>query len=495
MKAVNSPLLLFFLLLICLGCGGDTDEVDDQTPGVSLEFDGNYNGIVSQSDVYIAVWQMTVENGLASGYINDGSSVSIDFHGTVYEGGKLTFKTTLADGTLVDVDMRMDQNGSTTGNWSNSDGESGSIAGSEAITSFDGDYSGKAFSQGIQVGSWQMTIENGSVSGEYTEEGEKTPFYGYIDTDGNLSFRIGLEDELIVSVKASISNGNVSGSWNNTDGLSGTLSGISGDNGDGPITTEPTTSITLSIPTLSMITDIGISTNRVYFTDTNELAVKFVIKNGETIVKDTISASSNVSAIARSFHFSEIYDFSVTPNDNFAKQVHLNIEGFSSNGTLVSKTAYSYIYTFVPTKIELQIDGGTGYVWENFAFQNNHQPDINDFYVGIPEFDIETTWPTECGDNDPDAAIKANILLIEWNGPIAGTQFSSSGVVLEECGGSVTMGGPSGQFSNGNFYSVSFTGYIGSKENGVVQKKQVSGTITQALVNDDQNVREHITLK
>lgn len=218
---MRNLLIAISVLMGLLGCSKD-DEISEK----SLEYDGQYNGIASQSGTHLGVLQMTIEEGQASGYYDDGLSIQIDFYGTVYKGGKLDFGMSLNDGTLVDVSMVIDLDKNMTGTWSDSEGESGTLAGSEATGTFNGNYSGTASVGGSQIGDWQMTIENGSACGDYTEEGENTFFSGYVAKDGKLSFRIAVDDEVITSVNATITNGNVIGTWSNTDGQSGLLSGV-----------------------------------------------------------------------------------------------------------------------------------------------------------------------------------------------------------------------------------------------------------------------------
>lgn len=230
---MKKVVILFFALFLggLTGCQNSENE-DEDTSEKSLDYDGDYNGIVSSSGVYLGAWEMSVSEGLASGYYDDGE-IWIDFSGTVYEGGKLDFEMTLTDETLVDVSMTIDNSGNLTGTWSDSDGESGLLSGSEATTTFDGDYSGQALTDGSSIGSWQMNIENGIVQGEYTEDEESIQFSGYVSKDGKLAFGIEFSDGVIASINATISNGNVAGTWSNTDGLSGSVSGSGGNDGTG----------------------------------------------------------------------------------------------------------------------------------------------------------------------------------------------------------------------------------------------------------------------
>ena len=253
------------------------------------------------------------------------------------------------------------------------------------------------------------------------------------------------------------------------------------------------TNITLSIPTNSMITDVGTSTNRLYFTDDNADALYFVVKNGDLVLKDTFYAS-NLSVNSRSLTFGEIFDLSNEEvESHLAQQVALSIEGFTSSGTMVSKTSHQYLYTAVPTRIQVTIDG-VDYAWENFFNETNHRPDFHSVSVYLPEFTILTTWPTECGNNDPNGNLKANIHVREWGGsPSSGTRFWSSGVAEADCGGSVVSGGPIADFVNGSYYSIEFTGIVG--EDNSPNTKTISGTITQAFPEDGQGVESHLILK
>ena len=135
---------------------------------------------------------------------------------------------------------------------------------------YDGDYNGSAKVENSVIGTFSISIVNGLISGSYTEDMESTLINGYVDTNGNISFNIIFEDESITTIKASVSEGEITGTFSNTFEGSGTISGSK----SGPVSNEsvsqvpelfylaqnypnpfnPSTQISFDIPKASSVT-------------------------------------------------------------------------------------------------------------------------------------------------------------------------------------------------------------------------------------------------
>lgn len=99
---------------------------------------------------------------------------------------------------------------------------------------YDGSYTGSALQSGIEIGTWELDIDDGSALGYYFDGQEWITFFGTVYMGGILEFGLSLSDGTLVDVSIVISeDGVVSGSWVNSDDESGTIIGYI-DNGTGP---------------------------------------------------------------------------------------------------------------------------------------------------------------------------------------------------------------------------------------------------------------------
>src|SRR5690606_32773169 len=106
---------------------------------------------------------------------------------------------------------------------------------------YDGAYTGIVAQDGAAIGTWEMSIEDGFVFGNYFEGTEWVGFNGEIYEGGELEFGLTLSDGTLVEVSLTIdSNMNVSGTWSDSNNDAGTVSGSQGSGGNGKACTFST---------------------------------------------------------------------------------------------------------------------------------------------------------------------------------------------------------------------------------------------------------------
>ena len=217
----NAFLKTLLILLIAgtqFSCGGDDEEA------VSSEFDGVYFGTVYSGSSQLGNYSLTIVNGQVTGSYSDGFE-SLTFNTTVQPGGIVNFSIDDGFGYVVSINLTISPTGIVSGSWTDTDGFSGSIAGTGQHTTFDGSYSGTASVGGQEIGSFSISISQGKISGTYSEEGESTSINGYVTPTGTISFNIFFSDGTITSISGTVSGNTISGAFSNNLGDSGTFSG------------------------------------------------------------------------------------------------------------------------------------------------------------------------------------------------------------------------------------------------------------------------------
>ena len=215
MKAILKFIGSTMLSLAIISCGSD----DGST--VSTQFDGSYHGVVYEVG-QIGNYTLTVSNGQVSGVYSDGFE-SISFSGTV-DVASVYLDIDYGDGYIVSATFTFVGTG-ITGSWEDNEGGNGALTGSIQTSDYDGNYSGSASSQGVEIGTFSASINNGKVTGTYTEDGETTAINGFISTNGTATLNIIYSDGTITSLTGSISGNTISGTFSYSGGGSGTFSG------------------------------------------------------------------------------------------------------------------------------------------------------------------------------------------------------------------------------------------------------------------------------
>ena len=219
-KVFNPKLLIFFTLFLLVSCSKGSK---DESPTASSDYDGSYNGIVKIGTVQIGTFALTITNGQVVGFFEDGFEVT-QFTSTVNSSGQFTVNINYPDGYAITGNITISGT-SIIGTWSDNEGENGTVNGTTETTDFDGTYIGTAMSQGFEIGSFVVTILNGQINGSYTEEGVTTAVNGFVSSAGNISFNIVFSDGVIASIVGSVNSTTISGTFSNTEGMSGTFSG------------------------------------------------------------------------------------------------------------------------------------------------------------------------------------------------------------------------------------------------------------------------------
>ncbi|MEQ9466768.1 MAG: hypothetical protein RLN88_05110 [Ekhidna sp.] len=209
---------IFLAAFTLVSCGGD-DE-----PSVSTEYDGLYFGTVYSGSSQLGNYSLTITNGQVVGSYSDGFE-SISFNTTVAEGGFVSFSIDDGFGYVVTIDLTISPTGIVSGSWTDTDGFSGSIAGTGTHNSFDGSYSGSASIGSTVIGSFTISIAQGKITGVYTEDGEQTSINGFVTPTGTISFNMFFDDGTIASISGTVSGTTISGTFINNLGDSGTFSG------------------------------------------------------------------------------------------------------------------------------------------------------------------------------------------------------------------------------------------------------------------------------
>lgn len=233
-------------------------------------FDGKYSGKVSQEGVHIGTFSFDVSGTTLSGNYN-GFDVDFSFEGAVNESGEVDISIFFAgDNSTTTVNASISGE-NLSGTWTNNlEGESGSVLGSKATQEFDGRYVGDVLVSGTEVGTFDLTITDALLSGTYLEEGTSYNINGYTNINGDISFNMYFEEDLSIStINASIEGNNLTGTFSNTLGDSGTISGSKTETVSNEIENEitrfvlnqnypnpfnPSTNISFEIPKSSEVT-------------------------------------------------------------------------------------------------------------------------------------------------------------------------------------------------------------------------------------------------
>lgn len=166
----------------------------------------------------------------------------------------------------------------------NDDGSSKS--GSNA---FDGMYKGQTYYNNTAIGTWSMTIQNSAVLGTYIQDGETANIKGTVAASGKLNLSIDYPDGEKITVDATISNGIITGTWYNGDGMSGTLSGEKEDEGSNSNQLDGSYSGTATLNGVPAANwNFVIFNNRVSGTFTDVTGVAFIIGNANSTGTTTI---------------------------------------------------------------------------------------------------------------------------------------------------------------------------------------------------------------
>lgn len=90
---------------------------------------------------------------------------------------------------------------------------------------YDGKYKGYAYFDNQIIGSWEMDILKGNISGTYTQATESASLSGSVSESGKMNLMVNYEDGTEITIAASIENGQITGTWSDGEGRNGTLSG------------------------------------------------------------------------------------------------------------------------------------------------------------------------------------------------------------------------------------------------------------------------------
>ena len=94
------------------------------------------------------------------------------------------------------------------------------------VTTFDGTYSGYAYEGTTRVGSYNVTINNGNISANNTNEADNMSVTGTVNAQGDVTATTVDSDEHTVNISATISGSEVTGTWKDTvEGDIGTITG------------------------------------------------------------------------------------------------------------------------------------------------------------------------------------------------------------------------------------------------------------------------------
>lgn len=224
MKRIKNLLNVSFLSLLITGflisCGGGDEKSNE---GTSSAYDGSYNGIVKIGSVQIGTFSLTISEGSVVGFFEDGFEVT-QFTSTVNASGVIVVTISYPDDYVITGNLTVSGT-SIVGTWSDNEGETGTVTGTTETTDYDGTYTGTASAEGFEIGSFTVTILNGQINGSYTEDGESTSVNGFVSNAGNISFNIAFSDGVIASITGAVSGSTMSGTFSNTEGMSGTFTG------------------------------------------------------------------------------------------------------------------------------------------------------------------------------------------------------------------------------------------------------------------------------
>ncbi len=100
------------------------------------------------------------------------------------------------------------------------------------VTKYDGKYKGNSFIDNQVLGSWEMNITNGNISGEYVQGGEVSALSGSVSESGAMNISFKDDEGTQVTINAVVQNGKITGTWSNGEGQSGTIEGEKEDDGN-----------------------------------------------------------------------------------------------------------------------------------------------------------------------------------------------------------------------------------------------------------------------
>ncbi len=227
-------ILLFAVPLLLFSACSKSDKDKDGDPG----HDGTYSGTILGTSGQIGTWSMTVQNGNASGNFTV-SSQTHEFNGKVKDS-KIAFQVSPEPGYVIDVELIFSGD-QVLGSWKDSEGDVGGIEGTKtgggggggSGAAYDGTYEGKAFEDGEVLGNWEMTVTNSQATGTYYSGGMTKSFSGNVSSSGVMNVSMNLGGGYSVTFNISISGAQVSGTWQDSDGYSGSISGTRTSQGGG----------------------------------------------------------------------------------------------------------------------------------------------------------------------------------------------------------------------------------------------------------------------
>lgn len=219
---------LLFVPAFIVGCKKDSKD-DKDSGGTVTAFDGKYKGSFEMGGMEAGTWECTITNGAINGSMTQ-MGTSRNFTSTIKSNGSFAFEVTGIDGSKVKV-QAMVVGTTVSGTWT-SEGESGilygekiSDGGSNPGDSFDGSYQGTASEGSTVVGTWQMTVSDGKANGTFVQAGASYSFSGTVQSTGTLNFSVSPEPGYTVVASLKIEGTSVSGTWADSEGDSGTISG------------------------------------------------------------------------------------------------------------------------------------------------------------------------------------------------------------------------------------------------------------------------------
>ncbi len=227
-------ILLFAVPLMLLSACSKSDKDKDGDPG----HDGTYSGTIIGPSGQIGTWSMTVQNGNASGNFTVASQTH-EFNGKVKDS-KIAFQVSPEPGYVIDVELIFSGD-QVLGSWKDNEGGVGGVEGTKtgggggggSGGAYDGTYEGKAFEDGEVLGDWEMTVTNNQATGSYNSGGMTRNFSGNVSSSGAMNVSMNLGGGYSVTFNISISGTQVSGTWQDSDGYSGTISGTRTSQGGG----------------------------------------------------------------------------------------------------------------------------------------------------------------------------------------------------------------------------------------------------------------------
>ena len=88
---------------------------------------------------------------------------------------------------------------------------------------YDGKYKGHAYLDNQIIGSWEMDILKGNISGVYTQATESATLSGSVSESGKMNLSVNYDDGTEITIDASIQNGQITGIWSDDEGCTSSL--------------------------------------------------------------------------------------------------------------------------------------------------------------------------------------------------------------------------------------------------------------------------------